>query len=312
MPWGGQGNVTAMPAAAEPRAAELPLPGGHGGANVRVRPLLTGQMSGPQAYFLREEGRFAGRKVIGLGVRRSQRRQVPVPAFLVEHPGVGLMLVDTGFHPSVAVDPKENLGRAFTSLFKDFKVDAEQAVAAQLRDEGRSATDVKLVVMTHLHADHASAMSEFPDATFVFSSAEWDAASSGSQLKGYNRRQFDHAFDYRTLDFDGRGADSYSTFGRAFDLLGDGSVRLVFTPGHTPGHLSVVLRTAGREVLVAGDAMYLEETLREKHLPGQVADEHLFRRSLREIELYAREAPDALIVPGHDMEAWRRLPAVID
>jgi glyoxylase-like metal-dependent hydrolase (beta-lactamase superfamily II) len=73
-----------------------------------------------------------------------------------------------------------------------------------------------------------------------------------------------------------------------------------------------VLRTAGREVLLAGDAMYLEETLREKHLPGQVADEHLFRRSLREIELYAREAPDALIVPGHDMDAWRRLPAVIE
>jgi N-acyl homoserine lactone hydrolase len=302
-----------MPAAAaEPLAAELPLPGGREGATVRVRPLLTGLMTGPQAYFLREEGRFAARKVIGLGVPRSQRREVPVPAFLVEHPGAGLILVDTGFHPSVAVDPKENLGRAFTSVFKNIEMDPEEAVAAQLRDEGRGASDVKVVVMTHLHADHASAMSEFPDATFVFSSAEWESASGGGQLQGYNRRQFDHAFDYRMLDFDGRGADSYSSFGRAFDLLGDGSIRLVFTPGHTLGHLSVVLRAAAREVLLAGDAMFLEETLRDKHLPGQVADEHLFRRSLREIELYAREAPDALIVPGHDMDAWRRLPAVIE
>ena len=161
--------------------------------------------------------------------------------------------------------------------------------------------------MTHLHADHASAMSEFSDSTFLFSSAEWAAASTGGQLQGYVRRQFDHAFDYRTLDFDDRGADSYSTFGRAFDLFGDGSVRVVFTPGHTLGHLSVVLRTAGREVLLAGDAMFLERTLRERHPPHRMADEHLFRRSLREIQLYTRGAPDALIIPGHDMEHWRQL-----
>ena len=197
-------------------------------------------------------------------------------------------------------------------LFKDIEMEAEQAVAAQLRGEGRVAADVNVVVMTHMHTDQASGMSEFPEATFVFSSAEWEAARDGGQLDGYMRRQFDHAFDYRTLDFDGRGADSYSTFGRAFDLLGDGSVRLVFTPGHTLGHLSVVLRTASREVLLAADAMFLERTLREKHLPARIDDEHLFRRSLREIELYAREAPDALIVPGHDMDFWRRLPAMLE
>jgi glyoxylase-like metal-dependent hydrolase (beta-lactamase superfamily II) len=136
-------------------------------------------MAGPRAFFLREEGRLAGAKVRGVGVRRSQRMRVPVPAFLVEHPGVGLMLVDTGFHPSVAIDPRENLGRGFTTVFKDFEMDPEQAVPAQLRELGRSAADVKIVVMTHLHGDHASAMSEFPDATFVFSKAEWEAATRG-------------------------------------------------------------------------------------------------------------------------------------
>lgn len=301
-----------MAAAAEPRPAELPLPGGREGATVRVRPLLTGRMRGPEAYFLREQGRLARLHANGLGVARSGYREVPVPAFLVEHPSAGLILVDTGFHPSVAVDPKENLGRAFTMLFKDIEMEAEQAVAAQLRAEGRVAADVNVVVMTHLHGDHASGMSEFPESAFVFSSAEWKAATGGGQLDGYMRRQFDHAFDYRTLDFDGRGADSYSTFGRAFDLLGDGSVRLVFTPGHTLGHLSVVLRTASREVLLAADAMPLERTLREKHVAARIDDEHLFRRSLREIELYAREAPDALIVPGHDMDFWRRLPEVLE
>ena len=166
--------------------------------------------------------------------------------------------------------------------------------------------------MTHLHVDHASAMSEFPEATFVFSARSGTPRPRRAALHGYQKRQFDHAFDYRTLDFDGADADSFSTFGRSFDLFGDGSVRLVFTPGHTLGHLSVVLRLKKREALLAGDAIYLERTLREKALPHQMEDEHLFKRSLREIELYAREAPDAVIVPGHDIEAWQRLPLELE
>ena len=164
-----------------------------------------------------------------------------------------------------------------------------------------------MVVMTHLHSDHASGISQFPDATFVVSDREWDAAGEGGQLGGYFPRQFDHAFDWRLLDFEGEDADSFATFGRAFDLFGDGSVRLVFTPGHTAGHLSVVLRLKDREALIAGDAIYTMRTLRESALPSRMEDEHLFRRSLREIQLYAKETPDAVIVPGHDMERWSEL-----
>jgi N-acyl homoserine lactone hydrolase len=92
-------------------------------------------------------------------------------------------------------------------------------------------------------------------------------------------------------------------------VFGDGSVRVVFTPGHTMGHMSVVLRTAKGEVLVAGDAIFMHRTLEDDHLPGLVADEHLFRRSLREIRQYRKETPDALVIPGHDWEAWQALDA---
>jgi N-acyl homoserine lactone hydrolase len=184
---------------------------------------------------------------------------------------------------------------------------ADQAVSAQLRERGIDAADVETVVITHLHADHASGISGFPESTFVLSELEWRAASSGGALQGYLSRLFDHAFDYRTLDFDGPASDSFASFGRSLDLIGDGSVRLVFTPGHTKGHLSVVLRLKGREALLTGDAVYTMRTLRDSHLPARMEDEHDFRRSLREIQLYAEQTPDALIVPGHDMEAWRSL-----
>jgi N-acyl homoserine lactone hydrolase len=298
-----------MATAAEPRPAELPLPGGREGARVKLHPLLTGKMIGPEAWFLREEGRLAWRRAFGLGVKKEDWLDVPVPAFLVEHPGVGPILIDTGFHPSVAAKPQANLGRLSQITFRGIQMTPEQAASAQLRERGIQPSAVKVVLMTHLHIDHASAISEYPESTFVVSAAEWQAASEHGQLHGYVKRQFDHGFDWRLLDFEGRDADSFSGFARSFDLFGDGSVRAVYTPGHTLGHLSVVLRTESGEVLVAGDAIYTRKTLADTHLPYRMEDEHLFRRSLREIRQYATETPEALIVPGHDMEAWDELQA---
>jgi glyoxylase-like metal-dependent hydrolase (beta-lactamase superfamily II) len=71
-----------------------------------------------------------------------------------------------------------------------------------------------------------------------------------------------------------------------------------------------VLRTARGEVLVAADAIYLRRTLDHMHLPYRTEDEHLFRRSLREIRQYATETPEATIVPGHDWAAWQQLESV--
>jgi glyoxylase-like metal-dependent hydrolase (beta-lactamase superfamily II) len=156
-------------------------------------------------------------------------------------------------------------------------------------------------------------MSEFPDATFVFTEREWEAATEEPRpwMHGYRLRQFDHAFDYRLLDFEAAEVDSYATFGRSLDLLGDGSIRVVYTPGHTHGHMSVILRLREREALVAGDAIYTMRTLNESALPFGAEDEHFFGRSLKEIQLYS-QTTDALVIPGHDAEFWKTLDAVYE
>jgi N-acyl homoserine lactone hydrolase len=211
------------------------------------------------------------------------------------------------------VDPKQNFGRVMGRVASGVKMTPDQAVSAQLRARGIQHEDVHLVVMTHLHFDHASGISEFPEATFVVSRQEWEAATQPrAWTHGYVRRQFDHAFDYRLLDFEAREVDSYATFGRSIDLLGDGSIRAVFTPGHTLGHMAVVLRLRDREAVVAGDAIYTRRTLRDGALPTHAEDMHLFRRSLRELQLYDDTHPDAVIIPGHDMAAWRELEAVYE
>ena len=299
-----------MATVTEPRKAELPLPGGQEQATVTLQPLLTARITSPTAHMHRADARRGKVGAVLDVLSPRERVEIPIVAFLVEHPGAGPMLIDTGFHAGVAAKPSDAFGRGGGLIFKDLKMEADQAVPGQLRARGMDPADIRVVVMTHLHSDHASGISQFPRATFVVSDKEWDAAGQGGQLQGYLSRQFDHAFDWRLLDFEGEGAGSFASFGRSFDLFGDGSVRLVFTPGHTHGHLSVILRLKDREAFIAGDAIYTMRTLHESALPYLMADEHRFRRSLKEIQLYAKETPDAVIIPGHDMERWNELEAV--
>ena len=294
----------------DPQPAALPLPGGRDGATVRLHPLLAGEMLAPPGFVARPPGRLATPRTFLSS--RSGWIWLPIQAFLVEHPGAGPVLIDTGLHPSVAVDPAENFGRAWKRLLR-FRMSPEQAVREQLLARGIGHRDVAVVVMTHLHYDHASAVSEFPDATFVLSRAEWEAGARGAQMRnGYIRSQFDFPFDWRTVDYDGAEVDAHQTFGRAVDLFGDGSVRLLSTPGHTAGHQSVLLRLTDREALLTADAAYLERTISDGAQPLVVQDHHRFVRSLGEIRRWVGQNPDALVITGHDRELWPRLEPLYD
>jgi glyoxylase-like metal-dependent hydrolase (beta-lactamase superfamily II) len=301
-----------MATATEPREAQLPLAGGREGATVTLRPLLCGRVSAPPGLLHREESRLAALRAVGVGVSADKWVELPVQAFLVEHPSAGRILVDTGFHTAAAVDSRQGVGRLGGLVLRGINMDPEQSVPGHLRALGLEPDDIDTVLLSHLHPAQASGISQFPKATFLLSSAEWEAAAGGRQTEGYLRRQFDHAFDYRMLDFESPEAGSYATFGRSHDIFGDGSVRMVFTPGHTPGHCSIVLRLSDREVLIASDAVYTMRTLEETALPFKMADEHRFRRSLKEIQLYRSGRPDALVIPGHDMQVWRRLQTVYE
>jgi glyoxylase-like metal-dependent hydrolase (beta-lactamase superfamily II) len=290
--------------AIDPKHLYLPLPGGRHEAHVSVEPLRCGEVLVPPSFYDRPRGRLW--QLRAFIAARSRWFWVPVPVFLVRHPTAGAMLIDTGFHPSVAVDPKQNLG-AVAGRVQKVRMAHDDAVMVQLEQRGLTRRDIRVIVMTHLHTDHASGISEFPDATFVVDRAEWDAASAGGLLQGYDARHFDHAFDWRAVDFASREVDSFASFGHAANLFGDGSVRLFSTPGHSAGHMSVLLRLREHELLVCGDALYSRASLDEDLLPLFRADEHRYVRSRAEIRRFAEQTPSAVIVPGHDPEAWETL-----
>jgi len=293
----------------EPRAAELPLAGGRPGTAVRVRPLLTAEMAAPRAFLARPAGRLAGPRGWTATLRRRDPVWIPIPAFLVEHPGAGAILVDTGLHASVGADGRGNLG-PFGRVV-DVRMDTGQDAAATLRRLGVDTADVRVVVMTHLHYDHASGVVDFPAATFVVSRAEWEAASGPRPaLRGYVPHTFDHAFDWRTIDYGDPAVKSFATFGRAVDLFGDGSVRLLSTPGHSAGHQSVLLRLAERELLLTGDAAYTTEALAGRETPLRADDAHRFRRSVGELRRFLDLTPRAVAICGHDPDGWSAVETV--
>jgi glyoxylase-like metal-dependent hydrolase (beta-lactamase superfamily II) len=248
--------------------------------------------------------------MLGVGVARSKWWWVPVPAFLVTHPSAGPMLIDTGLHASVAAKPRENMGRAWARFAKP-RVEPGRDLPAQLRERGLEASKMPLVIMTHLHQDHASGIAAFPNSTFIVTEAEWEAATTDPRplMRGYRPSQYDYVFDYRSLSYDRSGITSYANFGRTFDLFGDGSVRLASLPGHSAGHQGVILRLSERDFVVAGDAIYTWRQLEGGPEPPAPVDRHRWRRSLQELQLFHRNYPQAVIVPGHDPAHWRSLDA---
>lgn len=294
---------------AETKPLREPLRGGgEPGTTVVVEPLLGGEIKAPRGFIESRSGqgtRLAEIRMLGLGTPRSRWLSLPVPAYLITHPKAGPFLVDTAFHGSVAAKPSANLGR-LTASFGNPSLEPGRDVPSQLRERGINSRELGLVVLTHLHFDHTSGIAEYPAATFVLAQREWDAAISDNRpfLRGYNLAHFDYLFDYRTVDFDAPGISSYASFGRTFDLFGDGSVRLAFTPGHSAGHCSVIARLSDRDLVIAGDAIYTHAQLEGGDPPPRPVDVHTWQRSLRELQQFARTYPQAVILPGHDPDHW--------
>jgi glyoxylase-like metal-dependent hydrolase (beta-lactamase superfamily II) len=208
----------------------------------------------------------------------------------------------------VATDRAANLGRAGAAIHR-VRMRPEDAVGPQLRARGVDPADVKTVVMTHLHFDHASGAGQLPGATFVVDAAEWGPASSGGVLQGYHPPHLLGSLDWATIELS--AAPAADGFDHVADLLGDGSIRLVSTPGHTAGHMSVLVRLAGGELLLTGDAAYARRTIQERLVPLFIAGSRAdYERSLGQIAGWVAAHPGATVICGHDPWSWPELEPV--
>jgi glyoxylase-like metal-dependent hydrolase (beta-lactamase superfamily II) len=270
---------------------------------VRVHPLMTARMKAMPAFFERPGGPkpLALARGFGLHVPRSRWTWLPIPAFLVEHPAAGPILIDAGLHEVVATDVAAGLGRLGKVAFT-IDMRPEWSVPAQLRARGIDPASIEAIVMTHLHYDHASGLSQFPGATVAVDEREHAAATKGHMLEGYMPKLLQTpGQQWRLLP---GGEDE-------IDVLGDGTIRLLSTPGHTPGHRSVALRLAsGGDLLLTGDAAYALRTIAEDLVPLLTWRDGPYATSLAKVRSWTQAHPGAPVIPGHDPDTWATLEPV--
>lgn len=218
--------------------------------------------------------------------------KIPIPAYLIRHPK-GTVLFDTGMSLKAQQDPAEFLGDASAFIQVHFANDEDIQSRLQLLDV--DVGDIDMVINSHLHFDHAGGNAFIPDARILVQKDEWHAA---------HEPDFIESFAYQPEEYD-LGQDIVLING-AHDLFGDGSVTLIPTPGHTPGHQSLLIKTKQRQILLAGDACYLRRTLEEMRLPAIVHDADQMLKSLQTLKKL--EAKGAEIFYGHDPEFWSAVP----
>jgi N-acyl homoserine lactone hydrolase len=264
--------------------------------------VLTGRLRIPGVYAARPAGGPAER----LRSVFSAATRCPCLAFIVRHPTEGVLVIDTGLHPDAVESVRGDFGPLMGLFFAGLRP-AEAPFDEQLRARGVEPREVSRVVMTHLHADHTSGMRLFPNARFLITRPEWKAARRRrASRQGYVAGHLPDEARVSLIDF-GAESEPHGPFERSIDLLGDGSVRLLDTPGHTVGHMSVLLRLADeRKLLVAGDAAYSTRNIEEQVLPLITADDERSRHSLRQIKAFADEDRSGWIIPSHDPSAWQR------
>jgi N-acyl homoserine lactone hydrolase len=224
----------------------------------------------------------------------------PVYAWAIEHPE-GVIVVDTGAAAHLKSLPRWH---PYFRFAVRFDIEPEQEAGPQLRRLGISARDVKTVVLTHMHIDHDGGLAHFPQSRILASAGEIARASgiSGAIL-GYLPKRWPKWFAPEPLAWQ---PTAYGPFASVARISASGDVVAVPTPGHTPNHLSVVVRDGDREIMLAGDASYLESTMRSGTVDGVSPDEEVAIATLARIGEFCAQRP-TVYLPAHDPDAAERL-----
>jgi N-acyl homoserine lactone hydrolase len=277
---------------------------------MRLHPLLAGEIRIARDFYVPPDGALGPYRAMLSQLLGRDTVWAPVPVFLVEHPQQGPVLVDTGYAADAAGNLARTMGRASATLFDHRPYDLD----VLLERAGVRAADIRTVVMTHLHNDHVAGCERLRGATFVADRREWlagDRGGIGLSSGGYVPALIRSITRREIVDFDGPRAAALGPFERSIDLFGDGSVILIATPGHTPGHQSVLVRLGGgREVLLTGDAADLRSVIERPERTSVMSSEAEFLDSLGRIHDFAAANPDTVVIPGHDPQFWPTLEPV--
>ncbi len=257
--------------------------------------------------------RFGTRTPLYWWLLTSRRWTPPLPinAYAIEH-SEGLVLFDTGQDRASVTDesyfPGGFVGFLYGRLAR-FQIREEDTLTARLATLGYSVADVRTAILSHLHEDHIGGLSELTAADLLVSAAEWrEVSQPRPEAHGYLRKHIDvPGLSWRRIAFESTEDPSLAPFTESYDVMGDGSLVLLPTPGHTPGSMSLLVRRAAKPpLLLVGDLTYGNDILEGGRIPG-VGNRRQLRTMSDRVMTLRRRMRNLVVLPAHDPTAARRL-----
>jgi glyoxylase-like metal-dependent hydrolase (beta-lactamase superfamily II) len=197
---------------------------------------------------------------------QDAKRTVPSLTFLVTHPGTSAFGAESSKPFRMMFDLGLRRAKQRYSEHLQRHIDGRAphrlspGVAAQLKAGGLDPGDVDLVMLSHVHYDHHGDPEEFPNAKFVIGNGAMDVLKNGlGGIASHQHFEPDTLPDDRSSELsDPKGGDwkPLGPFPAALDLFQDGSVFVIDTPGHLPGHVNLLCRTKDRWLCLCGDSFH--------------------------------------------------------
>jgi N-acyl homoserine lactone hydrolase len=257
---------------------------------MRIHALTTGTASVKHAFLYAKTG---PRRQLDLFLPGPWTAPLPIHCWAIEHDD-RLVLVDTGETASARDIP-----------FARFDVAPEQELPSALEKVGLALADVETVVLTHLHADHMDGAVHVRGPVLVHERELVFARTFQSRLfQRLFRQPLPVGVDFRSILLDG---GPFGAFAESRALTDDGRIVAVATPGHTPGHISVLcVDDDGHHVLLAGDATDTLEQLHARRADAVAPKPSVSIETMDAILAHGRSHP-TVFLPSHDPESVARL-----
>jgi len=267
---------------------------------MRIHVIQTGTVAIKQ---VQRQGRESGNPLLNIVFDKSWTEPLPIFAFVIEHPE-GLIVVDTGETARVAEPGYFPRWHPYYRYGVQEWVQPEEEIGPQMRAMGLDPKDVRWVLLTHLHTDHAGGLANFPKAEQLVSRSEYTyAQGTRGLLRGYPSNRWPRWFNPTLIDMQ---PEPVSSFPDSYPVTRAGDVQFVPTPGHTVGHLSVVVTTPDMIYFLAGDASYTQALMLSEKIDGVSINHLTARQTLERIHAFCRET-QTVYLPSHDPDTPDRL-----
>lgn len=234
----------------------------------------------------------------GLFQPKSDLIEVPVSTYLIEHPK-GLVLIDSGWSSVNRTHWGQIKNLSFQYPVNKCRLPVGQAIDEQLSAMGIKPQDLSFVLMSHLHCDHADGLRLIKSAPEILTSAEELHASHkdrlhylSNELKGIAIKPFQYQ------------ESQLGPYHRSYDVFGDGLIQMVWTPGHSAGLSSTIIRSLQTDkfLLLGSDVGYSFKSFEQELVPSVHVNVEQAKASLARVKEVSEEPNCLMVVANHDPE----------